>query len=412
MIKLGTFILTVSTLLLGVHGSFALVPKRLADAKAYLREVNDLHLETKKSMYMLSPETNAVVVIDQATNERNTIPVGTYPISISKSDNWIYVLNYEDATVSVLDRKSKSIKTTFAAPTRAHMLKVQGEYGYAINERVGVMIFDCRTHEIVNVLSFDTPVDHVEVAGLNLYVFQRKSGYYSIDVYPLSGDEKAHQKLTLDASLINCAIYEGTLYILTSCPGKPNKLLYFNDGDIKFIIETELFGQMVVGLLNGHRSVCIAGYRDPTLSIISLHSPKEPLTFFVGGRVDRLLLEDERLSLCLKMGGMDVTSFMPCDVTFKPIEGQLKVRPLFKDPLQLRSLDRFIRVNHLLYMESKEDRRIYVLSEETSSFDALQYSGHKGKLTVYKGSFYLDGRRIHPYLTMSGHLRKISQESP
>ncbi len=87
-------------------------------------------------VYVTNYYEDSVSVIDLATDTVTaTIPVGDYPLSIAISDGKAYVANYLDSSVSVIDIATNTVIDTIAVGANAHGIEISGNKAYVTNGR-------------------------------------------------------------------------------------------------------------------------------------------------------------------------------------------------------------------------------------------------------------------------------------
>ena len=152
-------------------------------------------VQTDTHTYIVSDVESAVLAINRATGEETLIPVGKRPWPMVIHGAKGYVVNWNSASVSVIDLNQNKILTTISVYTHPRPMVIHGNVGYVVNTTSGsISVIDLYSDCITQTLQTkhaDSMVIHQDIG----YFF----GYHRIYTLDLKTQKRLKEhKLELN----------------------------------------------------------------------------------------------------------------------------------------------------------------------------------------------------------------------
>lgn len=112
--------------------------------------------------YLANSQTNTVTIYDFTFNEIKQIQTGRYPMSITSQDAMLYVVNYQDDHLTLIDQVQWEIHDEFSIPRASQGVKIHndsiyiGGHGSGSEVNTKVIQLDKETGEVVT--SIEAPI--------------------------------------------------------------------------------------------------------------------------------------------------------------------------------------------------------------------------------------------------------------
>jgi len=101
--------------------------KKLYSKKVKLGTTNVYYAENKKQFFIANSKTNTVTSFDEKGNELATQKLGNYPMSMAAYKDKLYVINYKDTKLSVLNIENLKIEQEWPIQKSSHGIAILEE---------------------------------------------------------------------------------------------------------------------------------------------------------------------------------------------------------------------------------------------------------------------------------------------
>jgi len=101
--------------------------KKLYSKKVQLGSTNAYYAENRKQFFMTNSKTNTVTSFDEEGNELATQKLGNYPMSMAAYKDKLYVINYKDTKLSVLNIENLEIEQEWPIQKSSHGIAILEE---------------------------------------------------------------------------------------------------------------------------------------------------------------------------------------------------------------------------------------------------------------------------------------------
>lgn len=101
--------------------------KKLYSKKVKLGTTNVYYAENKKQFFIANSKTNTVTSFDEKGNELATQKLGNYPMSMAAYKDKLYVINYKDTKLSVLNIENLKVEQEWPIQKSSHGIAILEE---------------------------------------------------------------------------------------------------------------------------------------------------------------------------------------------------------------------------------------------------------------------------------------------
>lgn len=101
--------------------------KKLYSKKVKLGTTNVYYAENKKQFFIANSKTNTVTSFDEKGNELATQKLGNYPMSMAAYKDKLYVINYKDTKLSVLNIENLKVEQEWPIQKSSHGIVILEE---------------------------------------------------------------------------------------------------------------------------------------------------------------------------------------------------------------------------------------------------------------------------------------------
>ncbi|MGE7948036.1 YncE family protein [Lysinibacillus sp. NPDC093688] len=101
--------------------------KKLYSKKVQLGTTNVYYAENKKQFFIANSKTNTVTSFDEKGNELATQKLGNYPMSMAAYKDKLYVINYKDTKLSVLNIENLKVEQEWPIQKSSHGITILEE---------------------------------------------------------------------------------------------------------------------------------------------------------------------------------------------------------------------------------------------------------------------------------------------
>ena len=356
------------------------------DMKRYLLETNQLMIDDEEATYQVIPFENQLSLVNTQTGRDTRVLVGRFPVCLEKASHFLYVLNYDSSTISVVDIKLLRVVDLIFVPKGTHLIKIStGGFGYAVDFEKGVTIFKCPEHTRYKDVTLSSPLTQFEVAGSFFYAFSKQNSGYEVQIFPANGQQRKRVRLHLDASVVSTFVFKDKLYILTCYPERPNQLYFLNGNTLVQITNCDYFGQLFMGEYLNHTYVFVAAYSKNKVQVINLEHLESAYTLDTRGCVDKMRLKGASLYLITKKN-RDPRGVGLSAIYWALVHkiGDKEVSTLAPYPLLISRPDIFYVSDEKCYIGDRALERLHVIVFQDPSADTLEYWDENGKPISYR----------------------------
>jgi len=162
--------------------------KKLYSKKVQLGSTNAYYAENRKQFFITNSKTNTVTSFDEEGNELATQKLGNYPMSMAAYKDKLYVINYKDTKLSVLNIENLELEQEWPIQKSSHGIAILEEKKMPLmpvgltKTKDAVLVVSHGRNELY-VADFDGNVKWQQEVGANPFVVNQFKDYIVVAGY-------------------------------------------------------------------------------------------------------------------------------------------------------------------------------------------------------------------------------------
>jgi len=132
--------------------------KLLTSIQTGLGSTNAYYDSEYQRIFITNSETNSVLSYDQQGNKIGETPIGNYPMSMASNDGLLYVINYKDTKLSVVNIETMKLETEWTIEESSNGILILpekntvwiGGHGEGNKTNQTVDLFDLKSGKLLN----------------------------------------------------------------------------------------------------------------------------------------------------------------------------------------------------------------------------------------------------------------------
>jgi len=212
--------------------------KKLYSKKVQVGTTNAYYVENKKQFFITNSKTNTVTSFDEKGNELATQKLGNYPMSMAAYKDKLYVINYKDTKLSVLNIDNLKVEQEWPIQKSSHGIAILeetnelwiGGHGAGSKPNSTVKKYDLTTGEEHG--EIEMPLMPVGLTKTKDSVLVVSHGHNKLYVTDFDGNVKWQQEVGANPFVVN----QFKDYIVVA--GYDDHTLYFiKEGQVKITVD-------------------------------------------------------------------------------------------------------------------------------------------------------------------------------
>jgi len=225
--------------------------KKSYSKKVQVGTTNVYYVENKKQFFITNSKTNTVTSFDEKGNELATQKLGNYPMSMAAHEDKLYVINYKDTKLSVLNIDNLEVEQEWPIQKSSHGIAILeeknelwiGGHGEGSKPNSAVKKYDLTTGKAHG--KIEMPLMPVGLTKTKDAVLVVSHGHNKLYVVDFDGNVKWEQEVGANPFAVNqlkdyivVAGYDDhTLYFIKD--GQVNKTVDVGQGAFQLLVREE-----------------------------------------------------------------------------------------------------------------------------------------------------------------------------